>query len=164
MIRLAFLFSLIVLSCSETKHSKRDLNTDDINNILGQVQENDPVFTEKGIAFDSIVTLAGIRQLEGKNERIKMKLFYFGSYSRGYFNLPDLDIKNLQFFGKKIDNSWALKCVTKLNMEEAGGYMIYWQGENDSYEGIWSNGEVNFKQGKIILDRQVIDYNTLTIW
>ena len=49
-------------------------------------------------------------------------------------------------------------------MEEAGGYMIYWQGENDSYEGIWSNGEVNFKQGKIILDRQVIDYNTLTIW
>ncbi len=163
MIRLAFLFSLIVFSCSESKLGQRELSTDDINSILGQVQENDTAFTEKGIAFDSIVTLAGLRNLDESDARMKMKLFFFGDYCRGYFNLSDLDIKNLQFFGKKIDNMWALKCVTKLNMEEAGGYILFWPDGTD-YSGIWSNGDVNFKQGKIRLAKQEIDYNTLTVW
>lgn len=162
MIRLAFLFGLIILSCSESKHTKRSLKAEDINSILSHIQENSPVYTEKGIAFDSIVTLAGVRSLDN-DERLKMKLFFFGDHCRGYFNLADTDTKNLQFFGKKVEDAWALKCVTKLNMEEAGGYILLWKDSQD-YSGIWSNGHVNFEKGEITLAKQAIDYNTLTVW
>jgi len=163
MIRVLFFFSLIIVGCGESARQNEKLNTSQINSILGHIQENDPAFTEKGITFDSITTLAGIRSLEEKQERIKMKIFYFGENCRGYFNLPNQDAKNLQFFGKKVDNRWALKCVTKLNMEEVGGYIIFNRGLN-SYDGIWSNGDVNFNKGKIILSKQELDYNTLTVW
>jgi len=48
-------------------------------------------------------------------------------------------------------------------MEEVGGYIIFNRGLN-SYDGIWSNGDVNFNKGKIILSKQELDYNTLTVW
>ena len=163
MIRVLLFFSLIILGCSQSKLEKDQMSTETVNSILGQVSENDSAFTEKGIAFDSIITLAGVRLLENKSERIKVKLFFFGDNCRGYFNLIDKDSKNLQFFGSKIDNKWALKCVTKLNMEEVGGYIIFWPSDKD-IKGVWSNGDVNFKQGKIILTKQELDYNILTVW
>lgn len=163
MIRVLLLFSIIIIGCSGPSKQNENLNNDQINSILGQLQENDPVYTQKGISFDSIVTLAGIRSVNDKQERIKMKLFYFGDNCRGYFNLADLDSKNLQFFGKKVDNRWALKCVTKLNMSEVGGYIIF-DKDSKGLDGIWSNGDVNFQKGDIILTKQELDYNTLTVW
>ncbi|MEE9374370.1 MAG: hypothetical protein V3V00_15045, partial [Saprospiraceae bacterium] len=155
---------LIVLGCSESKNQQKGLSNEEVNLILDEIREDDSAFTQKGIEFDSIVTLAGNRVLNSEKVRVKLKLFYFGNHCRGYFNLPDLDTKNLQFFGKKINNMWALKCVTKLNMEEAGGYILFNYTKKNDITGFWSNGHVNFKQGKIVLAKQELDYNTLTVW
>lgn len=163
MIRFTILLSLIVLGCSDTKQQQRNLNAEKVNSILGQIQENDPVYTEKGIDFDSIVTLAGSRVLDGALEKVKVKMFFFGEHCRGYYNLSEKDNKNLQFFGKRNADMWSLKCVTKLNMEEVGGYIMFWP-EGENLEGVWSTGHVNFKQGKISLKKQDLDYNILTSW
>jgi len=163
MIRLVLFFFLIVLGCTESKKPSEKISPEEINSILGQFQESDAIFTEKGVAFDSILTLAGTRLRDGIDERIKMKLFFYGPHCRGYFNLPLTDDKNLQVFGKNIDNQWILKCVTKLNMEEVGGYMLIEQ-KKSIYQGIWSNGHVNFKNEKIRLVKNSTDYNILTDW
>ena len=89
-----------------------------------------------------------------------MKLFYFGPLARGYYNLADQDDKNLQVFGRQIDDHWAFKCVTKINMEEAGGYMILDQDHN----GIWSSGHINFDTEKISLEKKDTDYQDLSQW
>ena len=154
----ALLFLVFLIACTDNAISS--LSNEEVNNLLSQIDENDPSFVEKNVQFDSIVTLAGERILEEKVERIKMKIYYYGDLSRGYFNLRDMDDKNLQVFGKKTGPYWIYKCVTKINMTEAGGYMIF----GDSGEGVWSNGDVNFKQGKIEVKKQTIDYNSLVSW
>lgn len=131
-----------------------------INDLMVQVDENDPAFVAKGIEFDEVVTWAGHRTLDGQEERYKMKLFYYGDRVRGYYNLSDRDDKNLQVFGRYINDMWVLKSVTKINTEEADGYIIL----SDSGEGIWSNGKVNFKKGTIALTKMNRDYNTLNEW
>jgi hypothetical protein len=154
----AILFLLLLIACSDSTISS--LNTEEVNDLLSQIDENDPSFVQKNVQFDSIVTLAGERILEENIERIKMKIYYYGGLSRGYFNLRDLDDKNLQVFGKKIGPYWTYMCVTKINMKEAGGYMIF----GNSGQGVWSNGDVNFKQGTIEVKKQTTDYNSLVSW
>ncbi len=137
-----------------------NMTPEQINQILSHINEDDPAFVQKDIVFDSIVTSAGTRHINGKTERVKTRLYYFGDRTRGYFNLADRDEKNLQVFGQKIDNNWVIKCVTKLNMEEVGGYIIIEPGG----QGIWSNGHINFKTEPISLSKQNIDYDDLKTW
>jgi len=132
----------------------------EINTLLSKVDVSDPVFVEKDIKFDSIVTIAGTRKLGTTSERIKCKLFFFGQNMRGYFNLADQDDKNLQVFGKRIDQHIALKSATKINMEESDGYLIL----DDNYNGIWSNGNINFQTGSISMKKQNTDYTSLDTW
>jgi hypothetical protein len=150
--------ALLFFACGGDTLSSLDNNA--INAILSNVNEADTTFTKKDVKFDSIVTLAGTRTYLGNNQKVKLKLFYFGNYARGYFNIKDLDDKNLQVFGNKLEDKWALKCVTKINMEEAGGYIII----DDSNQGIWSSGHINFNKEIIILTKQNKDYATLTEW
>ncbi len=155
---LILLAAVFLAACGEPSISS--LDNYDINDLLVQVNEEDEIFVQKNVVFDSILTLAGRRTLEGKTELVKIKLFYYGDRVRGYFNLSDKDDKNLQVFGKRIGTYWVFKCVTKINMEEAGGYLIM---ENNR-RGIWSNGHVNFKIGDIALTKQITDYSSLTNW
>lgn len=149
---------LVCFGCENRKTSS--LNDQQVNEILSSVDENDPGFVQKGISFDSILTLAGTRSLGDFNEPVKAKLYFYGDLTRGYYNLKDRDEKNLQVFGKKVGDYWAIKCVTKLNMEEAGGYIILKSWNN----GFWSNGHYNFDQGTITMIKQNIDYNDLQSW
>ncbi len=137
-----------------------NLSDTEVNEILVRVDENDAEFVRKGVVFDSVLTVAGSRTLEEKSERVKARLYFFGDRVRGYYNLADSDQKNLQVFGKKVGNEWAIKCVTKLNMEEAGGYILW---SNDG-TGIWATGHNNFKKGLITLQKQNIDYDDLVSW
>lgn len=159
------LLPLICVMCFVSLSACKDvslssLNTGQINALLAEIDENDPKFTLKEIQFDSIVTMAGWRTLGEQKERIKLKLFYFGVLSRGYYNLSDKSPANLQVFGKLIENNWVLKCVTKIDMEEVGGYLII----KDQSEGIWSTGDVNFKMGLLELSKKYTDYNDLETW
>ncbi len=163
MMRPVFFFCFVILGCAESESKYERISAHEINAILGEFGDTDAVFTSKGVSFDSIVTYAGKRMLNGTIEKTKLKLFFYGEYCRGYFNLPEKDTKNLQVFGKKISGDWILKCVTKLNMEEAGGYIFLVKEEN-AYNGIWSNGHVNFKKGNLRLQKQKLDYNILTDW
>ena len=140
--------------------SLESLDKVEINKILANVDENDPEFVKKEVPFDSIITSAGSRSLNANSERIKAKLYYYGDRTRGYYNLSDRDEKNLQVFGRKVGDLWALKCVTKLNMEEVGGYIII----NPDGSGIWSNGHYNFETGTISLNKQNRDYTELESW
>ena len=149
---------LICFGCESRKMNS--LNDQKVNEILSSVDENDPGFVAKGISFDSILTLAGTRSLNDFSEPVKAKLYFYGDLVRGYYNLSNRDERNLQVFGKKVDEYWAIKCVTKLNMEEAGGYIILKSWRN----GFWSNGHYNFEQGKISMSKQKIDYNDLQSW
>ena len=157
---LIYLTSLTLLTAGCGSKSLKNLSNKEINKILSFVNENDPAFVEKGISFDSVATYAGIRTLNNNSERIKARLYFFGNLTRGYFNLADFDEKNLQVFGKKVNNTWALKCVTKLNMEEAGGYIIL----DHLNDGIWSNGHHSFKMGTLSWSKQNIDYDILQSW
>lgn len=131
-----------------------------INQILAQVDTEDPEFVQKGVSFDSIITIAGHRYLKGKKARVKCKLFFYRDYVRGYYNLTEQDDKNLQIFGKKTEDYLIFRSATKINMEEADGYIIFDKG----YNGIWSNGNVNFEKGTIELVKNDTDYNTLQQW
>jgi len=135
------------------------ITPEEINALLAQVDEDSPQFVEKNITFDSIVTKAGTRHVGSMSERVKIKLFYFNDLVRGYFNLIDKDDKNLQFFGQKIGDRWVMECVTKLNMEEVGGYLIL-----DKTAGIWSNGNISFRPESITLHKSDIDYSVLKSW
>lgn len=155
------LFMLLWLSCYGCDNSTLEsLTGEEINAILAHVNENDPEFVKKEVPFDSIITSAGYRSLNSNSERIKAKLYYYGDRTRGYYNLSDRDDKNLQVFGRKVGDYWALKCVTKLNMEEAGGFIIL---RHDG-SGIWSNGHYNFKTGTISTKKQYRDYDELESW
>ena len=136
------------------------ITPDKINSLLSQVNEDDPRFVEKGISFDSIITKAGNREISTSSERVKIKLFYYDDKVRGYFNLTDRDDKNLQFFGQRIEDLWVLKCVTKLNMQEVGGYIFL----DEDGSGVWSNGDLNFKPQVITLLKSNKDYDVLTSW
>jgi hypothetical protein len=146
---------LISVACDNESLSSFDNN--DINSILSQVNENDESFKVKDVQFDSIVSYEGIRTYRGADQRIKLKLFYFGDLMRGYFNIRDLDDKNLQVFGRNLGQYRAMKCMTTVNMEEAGGYIIL-EGNN---QGIWSTGHINFEKETITLKKTVSDYNDL---
>lgn len=159
LVRLAVVL-LLISSCKGESNEPREYDVTRINNVLSYVVEDDPKFVEKGISFDSTVTMAGTRQYRNKTQRVKMKLFYFGDYTRGYYNLADQDNSNLQVFGRKVGDQWALKCVTKINMEEAGGYLILPPGG----EGIWSSGHLNFEKQDISLTKQNVDYTVLDKW
>lgn len=159
------LLSFIIIACSFLFFSCQegalgDMSPTEINELLSQLNENDPIFTQKEVKFDSIVTLAGIRGFSNVKQKVKLKLFYFGDHARGYFNVSDVDDSNLQIFGKKINNNWAFKCVTKINMEEVGGYIILKKDNS----GIWSNGHINFTVEDIKLTKQPQDYNSLETW
>lgn len=159
-LRLSLLLLIVsILSC-ESDTSLANMDTSRINTILTSVDETNASYTQKDVEFDSIVTYAGIRHYENQDQKVKMKLFYFGEFARGYFNIADLDDKNLQVFGRQVEGYWALKCVTKINMEEAGGYILL----NDINQGIWSSGHINFQKEKIELEKQNTDYNNLTNW
>jgi len=149
------------LCCSGCGDSNlTSITPEEINGILSHVDEESPRFVEKSIKFDSILTLAGVRQSNDTSERVKIKLFYYNDLVRGYYNLIDKDDKNLQVFGKKVKNRWVLKCVTKLNMTEVGGYMILESGG----ASIWSNGDLNFKPQEITLLKADRDYDVLKTW
>lgn len=163
MMRLTFLICLVALSCTEVRKGLGAHSNEEINAILSQLNEADPLFTAKDITFDSIATYAGTRQLDDHLEKFKLKLFFYNGVCRGYFNLPSEDTKNLQVFGSKVDGKWIMKCVTKLNMEEAGGYMIL-EEKPGMLSGIWSNGHINFEKGTISMQKQDIDYNILAEW
>ena len=158
--------TLVLLAClwlfcfgcaNRSSNSLKDL---DVNIVLSSVDEEDPRFVEKGIAFDSIITVAGWRSLESLKEPVKAKFYFYGDYVRGYYNLSNRDEKNLQVFGNKVDQYWAIKCVTKLNMEEAGGFLIF----SDWKNGIWSNGHYNFEIGDISMVKKDIDYQDIVSW
>lgn len=157
---LVVLIGLWLICCGCDNRSLESLSVDEINSILSNVNEDDPGFVQKNVSFDSIITSAGTRTVEGKNERMKMRLYFYQDRTRGYFNLADRDDKNLQVFGKKVDGNWAIKCVTKLNMEEVGGYIILGPDNN----GIWSNGHYNFKKEYLTLKKQNTDYDDLKSW
>lgn len=162
--RLTLIVLVVIVACTQSqKKGLESMSTEEINKILGSFSENEAIFTEKDISFDSIVTYAGRRSQGDKSVRIKLKMFFFGDKCRGYYNLADTDNKNLQIFGKNVGGNWALKSVTKLNMEEVGGYMLMIIKDNVC-EGIWSNGEVNFKKGSMHLVKQNTDYNLITDW
>ena len=135
------------------------ITPEEINALLAQVDENSPQFVEKNITFDSIVTRAGTRLNGAASERVKIKMFYYNDLVRGYFNLIDKDDKNLQFFGQLIGDQWVVKCVTKLNMEEVGGYIIL-----EGTEGVWSKGDINFQPELMTLLKKEIDYDVLKSW
>jgi hypothetical protein len=158
-----FICLVVLINCTSINKKDEELSPEQINAILGQFSETDEVFVKKNISFDSVVTYAGFRSLGERSEKIKMKLFYYDDNCRGYFNIPHLDNKNLQVFGKKMKDDLILKCVTKINMEEAGGFMFL-VPELEGYSGTWSNGHVNFKLGRIELKKQSTDYNTLAEW
>lgn len=152
--------SVILLFAACQTESVQTLSTDQINQLMTQVDENDPAFTQKDVQFDSILTLAGTRQYRQETQKIKVKIFYFGNLARGYYNLADRDDKNLQVFGKKIEDLWVYTCVTKINMEEVGGYLIL----DPSQNGIWSSGHINFEKQEISLKKYSQDYTELTSW
>lgn len=160
LLRLSLLLILLTLMSCENNSSLVDMDTAQINKILSTVNETAETYTQKDVKFDSIVTYAGTRSYERQDQKVKMKLFYFGEFARGYFNIKDLDDKNLQVFGRKVDNYWALKCVTKINMEEAGGYIVL----DNNKEGIWSSGHINFSKEQIQFKQQDTDYNNLLDW
>lgn len=149
---------LLCFGCENTSLEKMDATQ--INEILSNVNENDPAFVQKGVSFDSVVTMAGTRTLDNLNERVKLRLYYFGDLVRGYYMLADRDDKNLQVYGKKVNGLWVIKCVTKLNMEEAGGYIMIRQDKT----GIWSTGHYSFKTGTLAYAKQNIDYDELESW
>ncbi len=157
---LVLILSLWLCYGCDSEKDLTSLSNDDINLLLSHFDAEDPVFVNKEVQFDSILTIAGIRSIDDESERIKSKLFFFGEHTRGYFNLADSDTKNLQVFGKKIGDLWVLKSVTKLNMEESDGYIIL----DKNYDGIWSNGNINFRKGSIALKKQNIDYTELNTW
>ena len=144
------------LSCRDS--SLINFDSTKINALLSQLDEENPVFVRKDVAFDSIITVIGTRKIDGSVDKIKAKLFYYDSFCRGYFNLMELDDKNLQVFGQKVEDYWAFKCVTKLNMEEAGGYIVM----NEDRKGIWSNGHQNFQKGQISWHKSAKDYSQIT--
>jgi len=45
-------------------------------------------------------------------------------------------------------------------MTEADGYLIL----TDNYNGLWSNGKVNFQQGSLIMQKNRKDYTDLKVW
>lgn len=159
-LRLSLLLILLTLMSCENNSTLVDMDTAQINKILSSVNETAENYTQKDVKFDSIVTYAGTRSYENQDQKVKMKLFYFGEFARGYFNIKDLDDKNLQVFGRKVDNYWALKCVTKINMEEAGGYIVL----DNNKVGIWSSGHINFSKEQIQFKQQDTDYNNLLDW
>ena len=144
----------------DSKKGIEEWSKEEMNVFLSNFDVADPVFVEKDIQFDSILTIAGIRKLGKDSERVKCKLFFFGDYMRGYFNLADQDDKNLQVFGKRIDQYIALKSATKINMEESDGFLIL----DKDYNGIWSNGNINFQNGTIYMKKQNLDYTSLEAW
>ena len=144
------------LSCRDS--SLQSFDSTKINALLSHLDEENPVFVSKDVVFDSIITVVGQRQIKGSVDKLKAKLFFYDSFCRGYFNLIDNDDKNLQVFGQKIDSYWAFKCVTKLNMEEVGGYMII----DKELGGIWSNGHHNFDKGELALKISNKDYSQIT--
>lgn len=148
---------IILASCAPS--SVETYSTEQINEIMGHVDGDDPAFTVKDVQFDSVLTLAGTRTYRYDNQRVKAKFFYYGDLARGYYNLTDRDSKNLQVFGKKVDDLWAFTCVTKVNMEEVGGYMIL-----DGFNGIWSSGHINFEKQNINFKKLNQDYDTLQAW
>ena len=155
----AMMLISLCLGC-EGNQQLAQLNDNAINEILAHVDTEDPEFVKKGVTFDSIITIAGHRLLDGDREKVKCKLFYYGDYVRGYYNLSELDDKNLQIFGKQIPGYLIFKAATKINMKEADGYIIFDKG----YNGVWSNGNVNFKKGSIELVKNNTDYNSLKEW
>lgn len=157
---LIFLISLWLVCYGCDDRTLESMTAEEINQILSHVNEEDPAFVAKDIAFDSVVTSAGSRTINGKVERVKSRLYFYGDLTRGYFNLADRDEKNLQVFGKKVEGNWVIKCVTKLNMEEVGGYMILSPDGN----GIWSNGHISFKTETITLNKKNTDYDALKTW
>ncbi|MFT4566499.1 MAG: hypothetical protein ACI9FN_001460 [Saprospiraceae bacterium] len=160
------LFAFVLLltmwfSCGcESEKRIEDWSKEEINALLSNFDVADPAFVEKDIQFDSILTIAGIRKIGTESQRIKCKLFFFGTHMRGYFNLADQDDKNLQVFGKRIDKYIAFKSATKINMEESDGFLIL----DENYKGIWSNGNINFKNGTISMTKQKTDYTSLESW
>ena len=156
----SIIVGLILLLSACQNESVQTLNTDQINQLMTQVDANNPAFTQKNVKFDSIVTLAGTRQYRQESQKIKAKIFYFGDLARGYYNLADRDDKNLQIFGKKVDGLWIHTCVTKINMEEVGGYLILDQNRS----GIWSSGHINFEKQEISFKKFSQDYTELTSW
>ncbi len=159
-LQILMLSVVVWLCCSGCGDSDlTSITPEEINALLVQVDEDSPQFVEKNITFDSIITKAGTRQIGSGSERVKIKLFYYGSLVRGYFNLIEKDDKNLQFFGQKIGDRWVMECVTKLNMEEVGGYMIL-----EKSSGIWSKGDINFQPESITLRHSNIDYDVLKSW
>jgi hypothetical protein len=147
-----------IASCQH--RSLSSLSNDEINALLAQVDENDAVFIEKGVTFDSVVTYVGTRELESTKERMKMKLFYFNGVMRGYYNLPDTDQKNLQIFGKEIEGNQVLKCVSNLISDEQGSYLIV----DKNKAGIWASPHQNYKLGTFQLRKSAIDYATVREW
>lgn len=154
--------AMCIVSCvgCDSNTKLKSMTNEQMNKILAQIDETSSVFVQKDVAFDSIVTAAGSRFVNDREERMKIKLFYFGNHTRGYYNLSDKDDKNLQVFGQKVDGRWTLKCVTKLSGEEADGYLFF----NDGYQGLWSNGSVNFVQGTFNMVKQNKDYADLKSW
>ena len=156
---LALITVSIILLAACSPHTVDTYTTEEINEIMSHVNGDDPAFTVKDIKFDSVITLAGNRVYKVDNQRVKAKIFYYGDLARGYFNLTDRDSKNLQIFGRKVDDLWAFTCVTKVNMEEVGGYMIL-----DRRQGIWSSGHINFEKQNISFKKLNQDYDTLQEW
>ena len=114
----ALIIGSVIIFGSCAPNSVETYSTEQINEIMGHVDGDDPAFTVKDIQFDSVITLAGTRGYRDDNQRVKAKFFYYGELARGYYNLTDRDSKNLQVFGKKVDDLWAFTCVTKVNMED----------------------------------------------
>jgi hypothetical protein len=160
LVRFISFFLLLGLISCQGDSSLEAMDSSRINAILSAVNETSDTYTQKDVEFDSIVTYAGVRSYSNQDQKVKMKLFYFGEFARGYFNIKDLDDKNLQVFGRKVDGYWALKCVTKINMEEAGGYILL----ENSKKGIWSSGHINFIKEPILFTKQNTDYNSLLDW
>lgn len=154
-----FLVLWLLYSCQVSK-TLDQWDSSEINLLMANINIEEPIFTQKDIHFDSIVTLAGTRIVGKKLESIKLKLFYFGGYIRGYYNLSDQDNKNLQIFGKKLGPHLAFKVATKINMKESDGYIVL----NNSHMGIWSNGSVNFAKGTIALTKNNKEYTLLDRW
>lgn len=159
--RSCWIISVILglISC-QAKGPLEEMGTNRINELLNYVKESDSVYKDKEISFDSVLTYVGRRTFEGAQQNIKLKLFYYGNHARGYYNIPEVDQKNLQVFGISQDGYWIFKCVSQLDSEEIGSYLIL----NHSLEGIWSGGHINYVKETIKLNKTVGDYHELQQW
>ncbi len=156
---LYLILTWIIAGCAQESTDIEDVKL--INRTLAKINVSDPQYFDKGMGFDSVVVYAGERVVNGMEEKFKMQLFYFyGDYVRGYIKVPSRDNYNFQLFGRLSNGQLILKCVSTVQSDEQGSFMII----DDNKTGIWSSSHINFVIGTLTANKYNTDYESFKHW